>query len=312
MSLSIKRYTSDFYIAWNEFVKASKNATFLHHRNFMEYHQDRFTDHSLLFYENEKLIALFPASEHDKEIRSHGGLTYGGILSNQKMSAPLMLEVINTLTSYYADQGYASLLYKVIPHIYHQHPAEEDIYGLFRADASLIRVDNSTAIASYKRLPLSNLKKRNLKKIEKYSISIKTTEEFSEFSHLLSRNLKTRHDTIPTHTEQELVLLSQRFPENIKLHAAYEDGEMIAATLIFITDRVAHTQYLTTSERGREIAALDYLLHNLITQTYAHLPYFDFGISNEDQGRVLNEGLCRQKEMFGGRSIAHLFFRIEL
>ena len=50
-------------------------------RNYMDYHKDRFKDHSLLFYNDGKLIALLPMSEHDEMLVSHGGLTYGIIPS---------------------------------------------------------------------------------------------------------------------------------------------------------------------------------------------------------------------------------------
>ncbi|MFT7252078.1 MAG: hypothetical protein ACI9FW_001834, partial [Flavobacterium sp.] len=37
--ITIKQYTPDYYPLWNEFVAKAKNATFLFHRDFMEYHQ---------------------------------------------------------------------------------------------------------------------------------------------------------------------------------------------------------------------------------------------------------------------------------
>ena len=40
--------------------------------------------------------------------------------------------------------------------------------------------------------------------------------------------------------------------------------------------------------------------------------YFDFGISNEQQGRYLNRGLINQKENFGARAIVHQFFELNI
>ena len=57
----IQKYNSEFNNLWNEFVAKSKNATFLFHRDFMEYHQDRFEDYSLLvFDDNQQIIAVLP------------------------------------------------------------------------------------------------------------------------------------------------------------------------------------------------------------------------------------------------------------
>jgi len=40
--------------------------------------------------------------------------------------------------------------------------------------------------------------------------------------------------------------------------------------------------------------------------------FFDFGISTENGGRYLNEGLIAQKESFGGRVVAHTTWRLDL
>ena len=51
----IRRYTADRADEWNLFVAASKNGTFLFDRRFMDYHSDRFRDHSLMVYRDGRL-----------------------------------------------------------------------------------------------------------------------------------------------------------------------------------------------------------------------------------------------------------------
>ena len=58
--LEIVRYTPDQKQAWNDFVGRSKNGTFLLDRDYMDYHADSFTDHSLMVYRRDKLYALLP------------------------------------------------------------------------------------------------------------------------------------------------------------------------------------------------------------------------------------------------------------
>ena len=53
----VRRYTPDKANEWNRFVAASKNGTFLFERQFMDYHADRFTDCSLMFYRDNALYA---------------------------------------------------------------------------------------------------------------------------------------------------------------------------------------------------------------------------------------------------------------
>ena len=40
--------------------------------------------------------------------------------------------------------------------------------------------------------------------------------------------------------------------------------------------------------------------------------YFDFGISSEDNGQILNEGLISQKEGFGGRTVVYQTWRLNV
>jgi DNA-binding response OmpR family regulator len=48
-ALSVERYTASRKREWDTFVSTAKNATFLFFRDYMDYHRDRFTDHSLMF-----------------------------------------------------------------------------------------------------------------------------------------------------------------------------------------------------------------------------------------------------------------------
>lgn len=75
---------------------------------------------------------------------------------------------------------------------------------------------------------------------------------------------------------------------------------MQAGTVIYETPCVAHTQYIGCSQEGRESGALDFLLAQLVEQVYHDKPFFNFGISNENDGHFLNQGLIEFKEGFGG------------
>ena len=69
---------------------------------------------------------------------------------------------------------------------------------------------------------------------------------------------------------------------------------------------------MASSAIGKEIGALDFVLNDLIKNIYRDYKYFDFGISNENNGQFLNEGLIAQKEGFGARAICHDFYKIKV
>ena len=131
--VEIRRYTTNDKQRWDEFVTLSKNATFLHYRDYMDYHSDRFNDHSLMaFNEKGKLIALLPANADGDTLYSHQGLTFSGWLTQVKhFNANNMLEIFDSMCDYLKSNGFHTLIYKAIPHIYHKYPAEEDLYALF-------------------------------------------------------------------------------------------------------------------------------------------------------------------------------------
>lgn len=74
-----------------KFIATATNATFLHNRDYMEYHSDRFEDFSLMAYDNHShLIGVLPANRTNNELWSHQGLTYGGWLMAPKHVVPQM------------------------------------------------------------------------------------------------------------------------------------------------------------------------------------------------------------------------------
>ena len=92
--ISIIRYSDDRVEEWNQFNKQSKNYMFMFDRKYMDYHRDRFKDHSLMFYNDDKLISILPMSEHEGMLISHGGLTYGGFITDKKMKQHTMNTVL--------------------------------------------------------------------------------------------------------------------------------------------------------------------------------------------------------------------------
>lgn len=311
--IKVTRYTREDKARWDPFVSASRNATFMLLRDYMDYHSARFIDHSLLVHDAKgALLALLPANQLDGTLQSHGGLTYGGVISAATMTTPNMLEVFDAVVLYLREQGFKRLAYKTIPSIYHRYPAEEDRYALFRLDARLTRRDVLSVIAQESRIPFQKRRQRKITQASKLALEIRTADVFGPFWAILEENLAAAHGVKPVHTLDEIQMLAQRFPQNIRLHVCLEEGNVIAGVVVFDTGRVAHMQYISTSLRGRETGALDLLFATLIERDYAQRAYFDFGISNEDNGKHLNLGLIEQKEGFGARAVVHDFYELTL
>lgn len=311
--MKIVKYTDDKKAAWNELVARAKNGHFFFYRDYMEYHRDRFTDFSLMVYdEKELLVAILPANIRDNEVISHGGLTFGGVVVDNKMTASKMLAVFKALLDFMKGSGIKKFIYKAMPYIYNKYPAEEVLYALFYYNAQLVRRDASATIYLPDRLKYSKGRKCEIKKGYKNDYKLGLSTDYAVFIELLDRVLNKYHGLHPVHTAAELELLAARFPKNIKLYTAEKNGTIEAGTLIFEEGAVVHTQYMANSDTGKNTGALDCLIDYLITEVYQDRKYFDFGISCENNGRYLNEGLAAQKEGFGARTVVQDFYEIDL
>lgn len=300
----IVRYTPDKQAEWDAFVEVSKNGTFLLKRGYMDYHADRFTDCSLMFYFKEKLYALLPANTEGNTLYSHQGLTYGGLIMNETCSAANVLNLFFEMNSWLKAQGFQKVLYKPIPSIYSTLPSEEDLYALFRCQAILKACGISTAI-DYSQLSKWHKDRHTaLNRSKRNHVTVRQTQHIHAFWQILTSNLQTRHGVLPVHTQQEMELLMQRFPENIVLYEAIDTNEeCIAGMLAYRSKNVLHSQYLAASLQGKKCGAIEAIMEAILQEKGYR--YFDFGISTEEGGRYLNEGLIYQKEGFGGRGICY-------
>jgi len=297
---------------WNAFVQQSKNGVFLFDRNYLQYHADRFRDFSLVFFQDSAVIALLPANRVEDTVISHGGLTFGGIISDHRMTTSLMLEVFSALTGELRARGVSKLIYKAVPHIYHTVPAEEDLYALFRNNAQLFRRDVSSTVAAGERLPLARLRRRSLQRAKSQGLKVSRSREFDQFMAIVEANLQAHYGARPVHTAAEMQLLADRFPENIKLFTAHLQGEMLGGEIIYESKNVAHAQYGHATEKGRSLGALDCIVDVLLNEVYREKPYFDFGISTTEDGRNLNINLNRNKESYGARTTVYDFYELDV
>ncbi len=308
----VETYESSKKEHWDSFVANSKNGVFLFNRGYMEYHSDRFVDHSLIFYHNNQLVGLLPANVENDVLYSHGGLTFGGVVSGFSMKTALMLDIFGALVEHCKSLGVNEVVYKKVPYIYHSVPADEDLYALYIFNAKLMARSVSSCIY------LPNLQKfdgnrlDNIRKAEKNGLEVRESTDFESFMRIEEDALIERHSVKPTHTAEEIQLLAERFPDEIKLFGSFKGNLMLAGVVIYESKNVAHMQYAANSKEGWNIGAQDIIEDYLITNRYRDKKYFDFGISTEDLGQVLNLGLISRKENFGARSIMYDQYQIIL
>lgn len=341
--MQIQRYSPSFKAQWDAFISTSRNGTFLFRRDFMDYHADRFRDHSLIFSDEKGWVAVLPANEVRTEdtdgaeavFHSHQGLTYGGFVLAPRVGTGCLMALFDMTRSYLHDAGFKLWRYKQVPYIYHRQPAEDDEYALWRIGAQLSVCNIATAIdlRSPLQAPMEERRGRGKRRAARLGYGVRrltNPDELGRYWPVIEENLRSCHDTRPVHSCQEMQLLMRRFPENIKVWVAdarpaapeRHDGEDrhdmqplqgCGATesgiiVVFEADAVAHSQYPHATEQGKKDGVMDLLFLHVLEEYKKERPslrYFDFGISNEQGGRFLNEGLQTQKEGFGAHGVAY-------
>lgn len=296
---------------WDTFISQSKNGTFLFCRDYMDYHADRFKDSSLVINGKDGVCALFPCNRDGDICNSHGGLTYGGLIYSVSMRMNLLLEIFSEINAFLRSSGVKKVLYKAVPYIYCKYPAQEDLYALYRLKASLVSRSFSSCIDMSAKIKFSELRKRGAQKAARAGIAVKESPDLGSFWNILSQNLHEKYGLVPTHQLKEIQLLRSRFPKNIRLFVAERDSVILAGCVVYETEKVVHIQYIAASELGKKDGALDLMFEYLINEYYKNKNYFDFGVSTEGKGDILNNELVFQKEGFGARGVVYDVYEYE-
>lgn len=305
--ISIKRYSESDNERWDEFVANSKNTTFLLQRKYMDYHRERFDDHSLICVQDQRIVALLPAHQTTADtLVSHQGLTYGGLILDVTSTTSLVIQVLEAVRSYLLSLKIHQVIYKPTPWIYHDIPSEEDLYGLyFVGHLTLLNKEVASVISLDRRPEWDKSRRNGYKKSLKNQITVSQSQDYKAFWEILSGNLHEKYQAKPVHTCQEITLLAERFPQNIRLFVAYKSGVIVGGTVLYIIPNVIHAQYISATSEGKKAGAIDAIFHHVLASFVGKARYLDFGKSTEQGGKKLNETLIYQKEGFGGRAVCY-------
>jgi hypothetical protein len=269
----------------------------------MDYHKDRFEDFSLLIYKNDKLYAVLPANIIDNTVVSHQGLTYGSFVLQDSSKLLYSFEAFKKMLEFLYSKGIAKLNIRVIPTFYNLMPSDELEYFLFKANATLLKRDVLMVIDYNKKLRFQKNRREGINKAIRNELEVRVDNNFNIFwNEILIPNLLKKHKISPVHSLDEIKLLASKFPENIKQINIYKDGKIVAGTTVFLTKTTIHPQYVSGNVDKNAYGSLDLAYDFIINHFRNDKRYFDFNISSEENGMLLNEGLLFWKESCGART----------
>lgn len=308
----VRLYQPQDFTLWNTFISVAKNATFLFHRNFMEYHSNRFQDYSLIVLDGEKVVAVLPANRVGDTVYSHQGLTYGGLVLNQKAKLSAVISIFKSVLQYLNENSIDKLILKTVPNFYSDYFSEELEYCLFIVQAKLNRRDALSVVDLSKVILFDNSRMEGVKKGIKNELVVKEVSTFDLFwKEILIPNLALKHNATPIHTLSEITKLKQDFPNNIRQFNVYKNDDIIGGTTVFVNNKVVHSQYISGNETKSVNGSLDFLHHYLMKEVFKDFHFYDLGICNEYEGRKINSGLLFWKESFGAKTVVQNFYEVE-
>lgn len=310
---TVRLYNKSDFESWNAFIDKAKNATFLFHRNFMDYHSDRFTDFSVVVEDENKWTAVLPANVVENKVFSHQGLTYGGLVYNDKLDTEKVRLIWEAILEFLRNQQKINLIYKPILSFYTQNSSDEMTYFLFKNNATVYRKDLNLAIDFTKKYSVSKSKMKHFRRVSELDLEIRQDHDFESFwKTVLIPRLAEKHQANPVHTLEEIQKLSLQFPENILQYNVYFEDEIIAGITLFHFGNGVKSQYGATTVLGEKMRALDYLFINLIEDFRNKVTFFDMGTVTENNDLGYNPGLLKQKEELGCSVYTQDFYTLAL
>ena len=279
----------------------------------MEYHSDRFEDYSLLVFEDEKLISIFPANRVENTVFSHQGLTYGGFVFENNVTTSEIKLVVLELLSFLKENNFKTLKIKEIVSIYCSDCYKEINSFLIENNAEIVSKKMNLAIDFKSDFKVSKSKLKHFKRISSVGLEIKKEDDLSTFwNEVLIPRLDKKFSSKPVHSIDEISNLKVKFSENIYQYNVYLDDEILAGITVFKTKKIIKSQYGATTENGEKYRALDFLYINLINEFKDEFDFFDMGTVDDDSELGYNIGLFNQKKELGCDVFEQNFYELLL
>jgi hypothetical protein len=315
----VEPYTPAQAATWNALIAASTNGTFLFARTFLDYHQDRFEDHSWLVWQGATLRAVFVAAvarttTEPTTLLAHPGLAYGGLVTVTGVKYAETAAMLELLRVAWRAVGFRQLLVRPVPRVFCRQFSENQVFWLHQQGAVLSNRELNSVLDLTQPVRIGTWRRGNLRKARRHGVVVQlaTNADYAPYWQLLTETLAEVHGRQPVHTLAEISGLRDQNPGHLELWGAWLGAELVAGVLVFQDQQqgFVHTQYIAGNAQGKQVGAVDAVLARIIEEKATHYRHLSFGISTV-QG-VVNPGLLNQKEGFGATAELMETYRLEL
>lgn len=306
----IEKYTPRKKNYWNNMVKKLTNDIFFFHRDYFSYFKSNFKENSLIIYDNKlkKFIGFIPGNISKNTFYSFEKLTFGGVfLENLYYKNIFFNDIFNTLINYLKKKNVKKVFFRFLPSLYYSNHNALLLSYLNNLKRSKIFTEISSYVNLSKLNNFSNLRIRSLNKNK--DLIIKKEKITKKFWNFVSKNLRLKYQVNPVHTYKEIKFLEKKFPKNILFLSCYKSNIFLGGLVLFKFGEVLKVQYVGFDEKYKYLNPQDSITSHIIKKnTFNDVKILDFGISTENNGKLINKNLLFYKETFG--AINFNYFKI--
>ncbi|MFH1181013.1 MAG: GNAT family N-acetyltransferase [bacterium] len=304
-NLKAVKYNKYWQKKWDEFVASSCNGTIFHCQKFLSYHSsEKFKDFSLLLSESGQIKSVFPAAAKEIEGKryffSHPGSSYGGLVVNENISIAEAFEYLKIVIDFAKKNSFDGIIIRHSERIFQKSPAEVLDFAMTWLGFGYYARELSSSV-DLARFNFNKKARNAVRKAEKLGLTGSLSQDYDGFFKLLCDNLAKKHNSLPTHSLEEMKKIKNLFPEDVFLMSVFLKEKMIAGIWFFRCNEVGlHTFYIAQDYDFQEYRPLNLAAQELIRWAIEKkLRYLNFGISTEEKGKVINWNLFKFKESFG-------------
>lgn len=300
--LSLTRYGEADRARWDDFVGEARNAHFFFRRDYLDYHGDRFEDHSLMLWRGKRLWAVLPAHRDGGALVSHAGLSFGGLVIGAGTRYADVVAFFDLLGEHMRGSGMAGLNYRRAPLPYWRAPGGEDLLELSRRGARRIDVKVGAAVAPVGPIAIGRTCRQELNRARGAGLEVRPDTIEAAWP-LVIEMLERRHGAHPVHSLEEICLLRDRFPGNIVARSVFSGPDRLATVVLFVSASAAKMQYFGYRPESSRWGAPELLDQALIDEARRGGRWLDLGTSMEPGTGELQAQLHATKEDCGARMI---------
>ena len=281
------------------------NGTLFNKINFFNYSKPvNGIDNSIIFFKGEAIVAVLPALRNHKTLISPYNSSFGGLILKSELKFNEMKTIIELFNKYLYEEKIKNVELTFFPNYLGVDNKTE--YFLLKSGFEIESIDLFNVI---------NLKKiKNLlyfytprarsviKKIENNFI-YHPNSNIDEFYPILFED-KKRHNSVPTHTLSELLLLKSRFKKNIWVDICINKENKSKSGICYfkLNKKSILTFYISQETNALKTNGTSYLINKGIEKSIREgFKFFDFG-SSSNGFKVSNEGVYFFKESFRSKA----------